>query len=490
MKITKYALLVALLALFYSPPAWSQAAGNLSAASTDCGTTNSCIVTAIPPNVGGATLKLSGTFTSTNQFEASASPSNTPLASRIWVALLATPSDSSTAVSSATSAGAWQVNVSGYTWVRIRTSAYTSGAAVAAINLSTASARGGSGGGGGGGGTVTGTGAADQIAIWSAPTVLTGSAALTYPSGVLINTGINSTFGTPVASMSAYAQSVSQFGLDAGLKVGFAATNQNGLAVLYDGTTNGTSPGEALNAFAVCHITMVTSTACDAINGQTYITGNSTLSKAYGISSYMQMDGMGTITDVYGLWAQTGSKSAGTVTRNTGVQIDNQSGFGTTNYGLHIADQGAGANDYAIYSEGGKSRLDILQVATSASVAGQAVSTTWDGCGSRGLGDGLNAIAAGTYLQFACVNDSGKTITLTGIRCWTDNAGTSTLNAANNAATALLTGAVTCNATKASGGAAGTQSATVTLASGDAISFTFVADGTSKQTNWSVSGHF
>lgn len=104
-----------------------------------------------------------------------------------------------------------------------------------------------------------------------------------------------------------------------------------------------------------------------------------------------------------------------------------------------------------------------------------------------GLGDGLNAMASGTYLQFMCVNDSGVTWTITGIHCWTDNAGTSTLNAANNASTGLLTGAVTCNNTKASGGAAGTQSGTTTLASGDAISFTFVADGTSKQTTWTVS---
>jgi len=115
---------------------------------------------------------------------------------------------------------------------------------------------------------------------------------------------------------------------------------------------------------------------------------------------------------------------------------------------------------------------------------------TWQQCNSRGLGDGLNAMAAGTYLQFVCVNDTGATVTLTGFHCWTDNAGTSTLNAANNAGTGLLTGAITCNNTKASGGAAGTQSATTTLANGDAISFTFVADGTSKQTNWTVSGNF
>lgn len=114
----------------------------------------------------------------------------------------------------------------------------------------------------------------------------------------------------------------------------------------------------------------------------------------------------------------------------------------------------------------------------------------WESCGSRGLGDGVNAIPNSTYSQFSCVNDTGVTVTLTGIRCFTDNNGSSTLAAANNAGTALLTGPVTCTNTKASGGAAGTQSATVTLAAGDAITFSFVADGTSTQTNWTVSGTY
>ena len=107
-----------------------------------------------------------------------------------------------------------------------------------------------------------------------------------------------------------------------------------------------------------------------------------------------------------------------------------------------------------------------------------------------GIGDGLNAIPAGTYLQFFCVNKTGVTVTLTGLLCFTDNAGSSTMNAANNAATGLLTGAVTCNSTKSGGGAAGTQSATTTLASNDAINFTFVADGTSKQTTFTVTGTY
>jgi hypothetical protein len=106
---------------------------------------------------------------------------------------------------------------------------------------------------------------------------------------------------------------------------------------------------------------------------------------------------------------------------------------------------------------------------------------------SPGLGDGLNAMPAGTYLQFNCVNRSGVTWTIVGINCWTDNNGTSTLQAANNAGTNYLTGAVTCNNTKSGGGAAGTQSGTTTIPNNDAMSFTFVADGTSKQTTWTVS---
>ncbi len=98
-----------------------------------------------------------------------------------------------------------------------------------------------------------------------------------------------------------------------------------------------------------------------------------------------------------------------------------------------------------------------------------------------GIGDGLNAVPAGTYLQSFCYNDSGATLTITGIKCYTDDNGSSTLSATNGAGTALLTGAVTCT----NSWAAGTQSGTVTIASGDYIKFTFVSVA-SKQTSWAV----
>jgi hypothetical protein len=103
-----------------------------------------------------------------------------------------------------------------------------------------------------------------------------------------------------------------------------------------------------------------------------------------------------------------------------------------------------------------------------------------------GLGDGLNAVTAGTYLESTCMNTTGVTVTLTGLSCFTDNSGSSTMNASGNTLGALLTGAVTCSTAFA----AGTQSANVALTNGDYIKFTFVADGTSKQTTWVVKGTY
>jgi hypothetical protein len=100
-----------------------------------------------------------------------------------------------------------------------------------------------------------------------------------------------------------------------------------------------------------------------------------------------------------------------------------------------------------------------------------------------GLGDGLNAMAAGTYLESFCYNDSGVTWTITGIKCYVDGGSSSTLNASGHTLGSLLTGAITCG----TGFVAGTQTANVALTSGDYIAFTFIADGTAKQSTWVIS---
>ncbi len=102
-----------------------------------------------------------------------------------------------------------------------------------------------------------------------------------------------------------------------------------------------------------------------------------------------------------------------------------------------------------------------------------------------GYGDGASAIGSGSYFTSTCYNDTGVTLTLSGFKCFTDNSGTSTMNVTNSSNTALLTGAVTCSSSFASG----TQSGTVTIAPGDYMKFTFVADGTSKQATFVITGH-
>jgi hypothetical protein len=134
----------------------------------------------------------------------------------------------------------------------------------------------------------------------------------------------------------------------------------------------------------------------------------------------------------------------------------------------------AGGTAYAPVSMSGDCTLSSAGVAACYKI--------WE-C-QPGLGDGLNAIASGTYLQSTCKNNTGVTITLSGLQCYTDNSGTSTMNVTNGAGTALLTGAVTCTSSYA----AGTQSATVTIVNGDYLKFTFVADGNSKQTTWNAVG--
>jgi VCBS repeat-containing protein len=102
-----------------------------------------------------------------------------------------------------------------------------------------------------------------------------------------------------------------------------------------------------------------------------------------------------------------------------------------------------------------------------------------------GLGDGVNAIPAATYPTTTCRNDTGYTWTITAITCMTDT-GTSTCSATNGAGTALLTSAITGSNTYA----AGTQSTTTTIASGDFIKVSFGVDGTTKQISIDIAGTY
>lgn len=109
------------------------AIGNITSAGSTCSTTSvptNCVILQLDGATSAATIQVAGTYVGTNQFEVSSDNQNT------WSNVSCTPPNSATAVSSTTSTGLWQCNVAGYTHVRARASAYTSG--TAAININSA----------------------------------------------------------------------------------------------------------------------------------------------------------------------------------------------------------------------------------------------------------------------------------------------------------------------------------------------------------------
>ena len=139
----KRCLLLVLLATLV-PQLWA-ASSIITTNGTTCVPATNCLVYNMPQDDGGATLTVSGTWTGTISFEATGDGGTT------WVAVNVMPLNSTTAVTSTTANGTWQVNTAGFTGLRMRGSATMTGSALATINPSAASARNGGSSGGGGG---------------------------------------------------------------------------------------------------------------------------------------------------------------------------------------------------------------------------------------------------------------------------------------------------------------------------------------------------
>ena len=114
---------------------------------------------------------------------------------------------------------------------------------------------------------------------------------------------------------------------------------------------------------------------------------------------------------------------------------------------------------------------------------------TWS-CQPGGIGDGLNAITAGTYPMVACKNTTGVTVTLSGVSCYSNNAGSTTLTVADYNSSGTLVGTVAAAFTCANPYANGTFGSQTTMSSGDYLLFTMVADGTTKTTSYEIHGSY
>lgn len=216
------ALLVLALIFGMTGLAQAQQKWTLSAAATTCTTSNtSCLIYQVDAASGGATFTVGANASgNTIQFEATGDGGAT------WVALNATPSNSTTAATSTTSTGTWQANVAGYTAVRMRMSTLVSGTATVSIITSLASARSGGGGGGGGVTSFSGDG-----------TVITNSAS----TGAVTATIAGTSGGFPCFNSATSWQSTALISAGVLLKGGGAGACGAASSVTDNGTTVSTS---------------------------------------------------------------------------------------------------------------------------------------------------------------------------------------------------------------------------------------------------------
>lgn len=133
-----------------APPATTSA----SLTSTTCPGTG-CVQLNVS-SYASAAIQITGTWTATQTFEVSVDGST-------YQTISVTPTNSTTTVTTATGNGVWAASVAGQKYLRVRTSAYTSGTAV--VTLQSALAGGGGGGGGGLSGSVQVTDGVDTAQV-------------------------------------------------------------------------------------------------------------------------------------------------------------------------------------------------------------------------------------------------------------------------------------------------------------------------------------
>ena len=360
--------------------------GNLKASTSDC-VTAPCVTAPVEATYGGATFTLNGTWSATVQFEASGDGGVT------WVALNATPSNSSTAASSSTSSGAWQANVSAYTIVRIRVSAYTSGTVVATINFSTASARGGSGSGSG---SIGGSIASTQVAFGTGVNTIGGDSQFTWGS-TNHSASIGSTLPTPPSypALTDYGDGlvVQRQNDTSGGKYQFPfiaygyGTSVAASGGLVQSYSIGVNPSDGLQTAAASlpgngNTLGFTGDYPPVVGLLSYATlnGLGTVTTSAGVDSYSENLSTGTITTGAGYYAQPNvNMGGGTLTNSVGYYAAAQTA-GTNNYGMYFADFGSGSNTYGIFQAGSSTSNVLINLAltkcTSGCILVAALTTT------------------------------------------------------------------------------------------------------------------
>lgn len=151
MKRYRLAGILLLLLASVGLAAQNTTTGRISSSAASCSTSNTaCLILPLPNQAGAVGIAITGTFSGTLEFEASADNGSS------WVSINGYPPASTSAATSTTSAGTWRFAVSGMTHIRARASSFASGSASVQIQASPAAASLNLGSGGGGGGSPGG----------------------------------------------------------------------------------------------------------------------------------------------------------------------------------------------------------------------------------------------------------------------------------------------------------------------------------------------
>ncbi len=136
--------------------------------------------------------------------------------------------------------------------------------------------------------------------------------------------------------------SPSAFGADAQGYVNAAATYAAALnapsvrkhAFLGVNENNSTTNQNGVYGLSVATHTSGTKLSVNGTGGDAYSKGAGNTTFLTGVRGFAEQDGAGAVTTMASLYAQRNFKSAGTVTTNYGVYVEDQSGLGTSNYGI------------------------------------------------------------------------------------------------------------------------------------------------------------
>ena len=295
---------------------FAQQKQDLSTASSSC-TSTSCLSVTVDQTQGGASFTITANASgNTIQFEASGDGGTT------FVALNVAPTSGGSSVTSTTSTGTWIANTAGLTNIRVRMSALVGGTTTVSIIQSTASARAG-GAGGSGGGAVN----------------------CTTTGGVAFENGTNNTL-TCTADLTWVP--------GPGNPAGLSATNTV--------ANTGTGPVLGVGGLADWTINSPNTAVGDQIGGvgTANAHGSGHFGHVIGLTGSANYDGTGTIDELSGNSVEPNANSGGgTVTLSNGYDCGDQHGVsGVLNACYYAPNQGTGANDYALYLNGGNVRLN------------------------------------------------------------------------------------------------------------------------------------